>query len=258
MKAVIVGGGIGGLAAALALHRRGWEVEVLERAPAITEVGAGLSLWPNALHALDELGLGQDVRGFSNLEGSGGIRDRKGRWLSRTDADALRERYGDVAMVHRATLLELLRTALPAEALRVGVPVHGVSADGTVQHTGGSSSGDLVVGADGLRSQVRRQLWPAVEPRYAGYAAWRFVTPSPVQVGAAFESWGRGERFGCAPLQDGRVYCFAVANAPEGAGAPGSRRCASGSRTGTTRCPRCWPRHRRTTCSTTTSTTSRT
>ena len=69
MKAIIVGGGIGGLATAVALDQRGWQVEVLERAPAFTEAGAGLSLWPNALRALDRLGLGDTVRGRAVLTG---------------------------------------------------------------------------------------------------------------------------------------------------------------------------------------------
>ena len=121
MKAVIVGGGIAGLSSAIALHRHGWDVEVLERAPTISEVGSGLTLWSNALGALDVLGLGDQVRGSSSLEGSGGIRDSRGRWLSRTDVAAIRERFGDIAMIHRATLLDILRSALPPEALRVGV-----------------------------------------------------------------------------------------------------------------------------------------
>ena len=64
MKAVIIGGGIAGLASALALTQHGWKVEVIERAPVFTEIGAGLSLWPNALRALDALGVGEVVRGL--------------------------------------------------------------------------------------------------------------------------------------------------------------------------------------------------
>ena len=69
MRAIIIGGGIAGLASALALTQRGWQVEVFERAPEFTEVGAGLSLWPNALRALDALGVGEGVRGRAALEG---------------------------------------------------------------------------------------------------------------------------------------------------------------------------------------------
>jgi 2-polyprenyl-6-methoxyphenol hydroxylase-like FAD-dependent oxidoreductase len=217
MKAVIVGGGIGGLATAVALGRRGWEVEVLERAPAFTEVGAGLSLWPNGLRALDALDLGDSVRARASLEGQAGIREASGRWLLRTDAAAMKRRFGPTVMVHRADLLEMLRAALPPDVLRPGIAVTQVRADATVVHSDGESSGELVVGADGVRSTVRRSIWPdAPSPRYVGYTAWRVVT-GPVAVGESAESWGRGQRFGYAPLPDHRVYCFAVANAPVGA-----------------------------------------
>ncbi len=217
MRAIIIGGGIAGLASALALTRRGWQVEVLERAPEFTEVGAGLSLWPNALRALDALGVGEGVRARAALEGQAGIRDAAGRWLSRADTADLERRYGAVAMIHRADLLAALRAAVPQEALRPGITVSGVRPDGTVAHSAGQSQADLVVGADGVGSVTRRSVWPeAPAPRYAGYTAWRVVTP-PVAVGEASESWGRGERFGYAPLPDGRVYCYATANAPESA-----------------------------------------
>jgi 2-polyprenyl-6-methoxyphenol hydroxylase-like FAD-dependent oxidoreductase len=216
-RAIVVGGGIAGLASAIALRDRGWDVEVLEQAPAFAEVGAGLSLWPNALSALDVLGVGGSVREQSLLDGSAGIRDERGRWLTRTDVAAVRERFGEVAMVHRATLLDTLRAALPAECLQAGVTVSHVTADGVVRWGDRELRGDLVVGADGLRSTVRQAVWPAApSPRYAGYTAWRFVTRRAVEVGPGSESWGRGERFGYATLTDGRVYCFATANLDEG------------------------------------------
>src|SRR5215472_8105947 len=152
MKAIIIGGGIAGLASALALTRHGWQVEVFERAPEFTEVGAGLSLWPNALRALDALGVGEAVRGRAVLEGQGGIRDAAGRWLSRTDAAELERRYGPVVMIHRADLLAVLRAAVPQAALRPGITVSEVRPDGTVVYSGGQAHADLVVGADGLSS----------------------------------------------------------------------------------------------------------
>jgi 2-polyprenyl-6-methoxyphenol hydroxylase-like FAD-dependent oxidoreductase len=231
VKAIIVGGGIGGLASALALAGRGWEVEVLERAAAFTEVGAGLSLWLNGLRALDALGVGQSVRERSLPEGQAGIQDASGRWLSRADQEAREGGNGLVAMIHRADLLAVLHAAVPEGSLRNAVTVSQVRADGTVVHSAGESRADLVVGADGIRSAVRASVWPAAaSPRYAGYTAWRMVTPA-MPVDGTSESWGRGERFGYGPLPDGRVYCFAVANAPEGAkdeGLAGLRRRFTG------------------------------
>ena len=216
MEATIVGGGIGGLACALALSRSGWQVEVLERAPEFTRVGTALVLWPNALRALDELGVGEAVRRRSTLEGQAGIRDAAGRWLSRADTAEIERRYGPTAVIHRADLVEVLRAALPDGVVRGGVTVSGASPDGTVRHSGGESRADLVVGADGVRSVVRTSVWPdAPAPRYAGYTAYRMITP-PLPVGESAESWGAGERFGYAPLQDGSVYCYAAVNAPAG------------------------------------------
>ncbi|HEU5420599.1 MAG TPA: FAD-dependent monooxygenase [Streptosporangiaceae bacterium] len=216
MKAVIVGGGIGGLASAVALSRAGWQVEVLERAPDFTEVGAGLSLWQNGLRALDALGVGQAVRERSLLQGQAGVRDAAGRWLARTGGADLDRRYGPAAMVHRADLLAILRSALPASALRGGITVSRVRSAGRVWHSAGESKADLVVGADGIRSIVRASSWPdAPVPRYAGYTAWRLIAPA-LPVTDSGETWGAGERFGYAPLPDGRIYAYATANAPPG------------------------------------------
>lgn len=216
MKAVVIGGGIAGLASALALSGAGWEVEVLERAPEFTEVGAGLSLWPNALRALDALGVGEAVRGRAVLAGEAGIKDPAGRWLSHSDTAEVERRYGPTVMIHRADLLAVLRAAVPEQALRPGTTVTGVQPEGTVKHSGGESRADLVVGADGMRSITRACIWPdAPGPRYTGYAAWRMVT-GPVPVAEVAETWGRGHRFGAVPLPDGRVYCYATANVREG------------------------------------------
>jgi len=226
-SAIVVGGGIGGLAAAVALSRRGWQVRVLERAPEFTEVGAGISLWSNALRALDAIadGVADQIRALSGVEMNGGIQDRSGRWLIRTNVAEVTRHYGPVIMLHRADLLSTLLKAVPPEALIPGAEVVGVDADGdtvTVTHAGGQARADLVVGADGLRSTVRRLVWPdARPPRYVGYTAWRWVTPPRRQSQEGGESWGRGTRFGFAPLPDHRVYCYATANAPEGLTCPG-------------------------------------
>nr|WP_245839572.1 FAD-dependent monooxygenase [Nocardia donostiensis] len=214
-EAVVVGAGIGGLTAAIALLRRGWSVQVLERAPELTAVGAGISLWPNAVRALDEIGLGAAVRARAVDDVSAGIRDEQGRRLVRLDVAAVGARYGSPIVLHRADLLDLLRAALPESVVRTDIAVTEVRPDGTVMHAKGVSSADLVVGADGINSVTRRAVCGSVAPRYTGYTAWRLVT-APVQLYEGGETWGHGERFGYMPLADGRAYCFGSAAVPAG------------------------------------------
>jgi 2-polyprenyl-6-methoxyphenol hydroxylase-like FAD-dependent oxidoreductase len=221
--AVVAGAGIGGLAAAVALRRQGWDVTVLERAPDLEPAGSGLGLGPNALHALDAIGLGDEVRRFSAVQGHGGVRRWDGRWLVRTDLGALAERFGDPqVMALRADLVGLLAGRLPESALRTGVTVTGVDPGSSedrarVTTSEGDLDADLVVAADGIRSRIRATLFPGHPgPQYSGCTTWRFVAPRPDRSPSPAETWGRGTVFGVVPLADGRVYCYGSAFAPAG------------------------------------------
>src|SRR5689334_14158857 len=129
-RAIVVGAGIGGLATAVALRLAGYEVRVLERAPELAEVGAGLSLWPNALRALGVLGVGHRVRAAGVLQATGGLRRPDGRWLARADTGEVSRRFGDVVLLARAELLEVLRDAVPPDVVHTGVEVTGVEQRG--------------------------------------------------------------------------------------------------------------------------------
>ncbi len=224
--ALVVGAGIGGLTAAVALHRRGWRVTVLERARTLEPVGAGLGLAPNALHALDAIGLGDDVRRLSAAQGRGGIRRPGGRWLVRTDLSALAARFGDPQrMALRSDLVGLLAGRLPEGALRTGVTVTGVdpgdaARPARVSTSAGELTAGLVVAADGIGSAIRAALFPDHPgPRYSGFTAWRFVAPRPAAPVEPSETWGSGTLFGAVPLAGGQVYCYASAPMPAGTAA---------------------------------------
>ncbi|CAA9258058.1 MAG: hypothetical protein AVDCRST_MAG54-2331 [uncultured Actinomycetospora sp.] len=213
MRAVVVGAGLGGLASAIALARQGWGVTVLERRPAPAEAGAGIAMWPNALRALDALGLGEQVRAAGTVEIGGGIRTASGRWLSRLDAADLRRRQGDgVVLLPRPELHAMLRAAAPAVTTGAGVvrvePGDEVTPAVVHDDAGGAHEADLVVAADGVRSIVRSASWPSVTPRVTGTTAFRLTAAHELAEGG--ESWGGGDLVGLAPLPGGRTYLWAV------------------------------------------------
>jgi 2-polyprenyl-6-methoxyphenol hydroxylase-like FAD-dependent oxidoreductase len=220
MRVAVIGAGIGGLCAATGLQQAGAEVRVFERATELRPVGSGLSVFPNGISALEALGLGREFAQITASDAAGlqaGQRRPDGSWLARLPHDAV----GGLRIVHRADLHRMLVAALEPGSLHLGTTVSAVRSAGTsVEYleapgTRSSEVFDVVVAADGINSAIRRS-WPG-DPgvRYSGYASWRGVTSRPVDLlGAAGETWGRGLRFGMAPLRDGRVYWFAVASVP--------------------------------------------
>lgn len=234
-SAVVVGGGIGGLTAAVAFRQVGWRVTVLERAAMFGEIGAGITLLSNGLRCLDAIGLGEAVRGSGLPMLALGMRTAAGRWLSRFDGDgaSMEARMGTTSVViHRAELHRILRDALPAEALVAGVTTTGIigGADGgpaevRFRHRDHDAvlHANLVVGADGVHSWVRARRWPdAPAPVYSGSSTWRAITtPSSAAVTEMSLSWGQGTEFGVMPILDGRTYWYAAANADEGQRNPG-------------------------------------
>ncbi|MEU7910155.1 FAD-dependent monooxygenase [Microbispora bryophytorum] len=221
--AVVIGAGIGGLTAALALSHKGWEVTVLEQAASIEPVGAGLAVAPNALRALDVIGAGDEVRQLSAIQGQSGLRTPDGRWLSRAAAEDAAARYGDpIVLLTRSALVGILAGRLPQGAMRSNARVESVDpATGRLTVAGAAETieADLVVAADGIRSRTRSALFPGhPAPVYTGVTSWRAVVPSPrvTETVPASETWGRGLVFGVMPLAGGQVYCYATAAVPPG------------------------------------------
>lgn len=203
MRAIVVGGGIGGLATARGLGRQGWDVTVLERRPDLGQIGAGISLWPNALRALHHLGIGDAVERAGARVHGGGLRAWDGRRLSRVELGA------PAVMLHRADLHEILLDGLPA-TVRTGHPVTDVGALGDA---------DLVVGADGIGSVVRAAYAPRVRVADSGQVSWRAMVRAEVDGGG--ETMGPGGwRFGYAPAGRGTVYWYVAAPGPLRTGTP--------------------------------------
>lgn len=218
-KALIVGGGIGGMTTAIALRQIGWEVEVFERASVLGEVGAGISLWPNATRLLRRLGVLDAIVEAGSPIQRVHIRTPQGRLLSEVTAAAAFEEPS--LCIHRAALHQALTHAVPADAIRLGHPVEQIvhaDQEVAVYASGQRYTGDLLIGSDGIHSRVRQHLLGDGDPVYRGYAVWRGIAPlSPAKATAhtGTESWGRGQRFGIFPVSDTHTYWYATANEHE-------------------------------------------
>ena len=184
-KIIIIGGGIGGTAAALALLRASFDVRVYEQVAAKTEVGAGIQLSPNATRLLQRYGLGEALK----LRGVRPDAIEVRRWQDGATlsleplGDTIEQSYGaPYYHIHRADLLSVLSSALPAGVLQTGRRCMGVTqTDGGVRATfedGSHVEGDVLVGADGIHSTVRRVLFGEERPRFSGNIAYRGLAPA--------------------------------------------------------------------------------
>lgn len=220
---IILGGGIGGLCTAIALQQQGFDVRVYEKAKQFREVGAGITLWSNAMKVARALGFRDAiVAAGSKLERSQ-IRSDRGETLFDAHTDEMESAYGEpVVALHRADLHEILLRALSPNTLTLGRSCTKVEQDEkavTVCFDNGErASASLLIGADGIHSIVRKQMFPEARLRYSGYTAWRGVveTENEAALGLTSETWGSGARFGIVRVDKKRVYWFATHNQPMG------------------------------------------
>jgi salicylate hydroxylase len=183
---LIAGGGIGGLTAALALLKRGIDVDVYEQAPELREIGAGLQLSANGNRALYALGVGEDLQRLACEATGKEVRLwNTGRTWKLFDLGAVSvARYGfPYFTVYRPDLLEILAQAVRREkrdAVHLGARCIGCAQDGsrvTLHFEGGEATGDALVGADGVHSRIRQALFGADSPEFTGLVAWRGTIP---------------------------------------------------------------------------------
>ena len=220
----ILGGGIAGLTAAIALKQKGIHATVFEAAPEIKALGAGLLLAANAVKGYERLGIAEKIVARGLALPTFSILDQRGRVITSADAAKIGRQYGlHNFAIHRSELHEALLTELDPDQVQTSkraahfeklddgaIEIH--FADGSAQLT------DYLIVAEGLHSAVRRQLLPASEPRYAGYTCWRAVIDTPAALAGlsvASETWGKYGRFGIVPLAGDKIYWFACMNAPQ-------------------------------------------
>ena len=220
LKVIIAGGGIGGAAAALALLRKGFDVEVYEQAAELGEVGAGVQISPNGSRALDYLGV------FKQLEKVSCAPEKKefrlwnsgDSWPMFDLGEMAIEKYGyPYLTVYRPDLLSTLVNAARAikpDVFHLGQPVVDIQQDEQsatlILQDGSSVTGDILIGADGIKSTIRRELWGPDIPKFSGMMAWRAVIPmqnlpSHMQVMVGSTWIGPGQHLVNYPLRDGKL-----------------------------------------------------
>lgn len=200
LKIGISGGGIGGFSAAIALRKAGHDVQVFERAPAFNRVGADINLTPNAVFALDQLGVGEYLRKTAarptfRISRDGVTGEETSRLPMSTAAE---EKYGAPQLtIHRADLLKALQGQLPEDTVHPGMATQGVELtdDGAtiVFEDGSRRDFDVVIGADGIHSAVRTALFGKDDPKFTGIVSYRSVFPRSKAAGLsdtdAFTKW---------------------------------------------------------------------
>lgn len=213
LRITIIGGGVGGLAVARALALRGALVTVLEQAKAISEVGAGLQMSPNAMAVLRALGLDEALRAGGAVKGKAVVlKDYRGGAVARLDLGRLKDQ--EYYFVHRADLISVLETGAREVGVEIelGVSVERVqdaeNGEGPVAYLegGGERRADVIIGADGLHSKARALLNGAKEPFFTHQVAWRALIPNTQARGAEVHvHMGPGRHVVSYPLRDSQM-----------------------------------------------------
>ncbi len=223
LSVLIAGGGIGGLALAIAARRHGLEAIVLERSAEPVEAGSGLVLSPNGMKAL--AALGPDVAAEVRAAGYSGGLDHYSAFVTSRGKTLSSMSFKDMDASWGAPVVSLRRSrlhgVLSEHARRAGAEVRlGIAVrdftdlGGRVRAAG--IDGDVLVGCDGLRSAVRRRLLGDGDPGFLGYTAVRGLGPAPAELPYGFIAYGRGLILFGAPVEDGRLYWVASISAPVG------------------------------------------
>jgi 2-polyprenyl-6-methoxyphenol hydroxylase-like FAD-dependent oxidoreductase len=220
LSTIVVGGGIGGLSLARQLTIVGLPVVVLERASKLGTVGAGIIMNPNAMSVLEANGLAPCVRSRSAPYLMRETFDHRGQLLATRDYWPL---YADGrlavgALLHRAHLQECLHDGVPAKTVRLDSRIVALDAgpEGVRVEidSGEVFIGDVLIGADGIRSSVRARFFGPTESTYLGYRSHRFVVPNRDGLEHFTEFLGRGRRIGLVPIGGGQLYVWTTFNSP--------------------------------------------
>ena len=221
-RVIIIGGGIGGLTTAIAFGSRNWEISVHEAAPELRPIGKGIWVPINAMQVLGRLGLAERICQIGWPIKSIELRTAFGTLLSNLKLNDLRAKYGyNIISIRRADLVEILVQALQPGVLRLESQFTHFTQESTRVRAhfkdGSEETADLLVGADGIHSRVREQLFPQVTLRYSGQTCFRGISEIALPedlTSTCREVWGGKNRFGFSAIGPRHVYWFAPQLSP--------------------------------------------
>ncbi|GGX16845.1 FAD-dependent monooxygenase [Aquimarina muelleri] len=215
----IIGAGIGGLSLALALEKLNIDYQVFEKTNSIKTVGAGIWLAPNALQILEWLGILESIQSNGNSINRITIATHDLKPLSDSCQQFIKDKFGYCTIaIHRAKLQEILLQNIPNEKIKLGKSLRTFEklTDDTIKITFEDTSQietNYLIGADGIHSKVRKQLFPTNIIRYSGQTCWRGVADIEIEdrfKHQGIEMWGNQIRFGISRIASKKTYWFAV------------------------------------------------
>lgn len=220
MTVIIAGAGITGLTTALSLQKLDIPFHIYEKAPELRPAGAGIWMAPNAMKVFDWLGIAKEVKQAGVQLNRISLANKNLKPLRRTmNPAAISKKHGLVS-IHRARLQELLYSKIPASQISLNNEyLHHQQNGGQVEvsFSNAQTTGSILLGADGIHSAVRSQLFPTAGLRYSGQTCWRGIAeiqlPDDLK-NTCIESWGYQRRFGFSAISKDQVYWFAVKSAP--------------------------------------------
>ena len=216
MKIIVIGAGIGGLTTAIALQKKGLEVQVYESASEIREVGAGLWMAANAMNVLERMGLSNEIKAAGNQLLGAGLGDHHGQPLSKVDFSKIIKNYGNGTMaIHRGHLQRILLENTLKNTVFTGKRLKNIiDTEGVIQlefEDGTHSECDILIGADGIKSVVRNHIFEDIPLRYSGQTCWRGIVKMKLSdTKNSLELWGKraGLRACYSQVNENEVYWY--------------------------------------------------
>lgn len=214
----IIGGGIAGLTTAATFEKLNIEYHLFERSAEFRDVGAGIWLAPNAMQVIKWLGLDDRMLEEGNELTQFGLASDNLHFISKPNLDIVKNKFGySTVAIHRARLQKVLLESIPKNKISLGhsfknFQVHGETCLSSFEN-GFQHSSKFLIGADGINSKLRQQIFPKAKIRFANQICWRGISTLDIPdefKHAGYELWGHGIRFGFSPISDNEVYWFAV------------------------------------------------